>query len=269
MLVDAHYEPARLSGTAAQANPSLTDNLGSRQQASDVAFGPVGRYAFKYCVPDGSDDPYKVLCNSFGKRAPVTSFTDAKTWYPGIEYRPDLDPEAPLFYRDIDASVVVPSLDDTFYSTRIVDKDGKLLYRLYGNDLGGGHVTGSGNPYDGRPANPAIEDFGTYEDLSLGVKIRILKTKDKNRAAWVNIRPGNKDASPAAVAKRAKAAKAEQKALAKKAAAEEGRSLIEPVVGAERLNREPAAHLNRMGRRFRSVPHPGDANGLDGERREN
>ncbi len=34
LLVDAHYNPARLRGAAAAANPSLLDNLGSRQQAA-------------------------------------------------------------------------------------------------------------------------------------------------------------------------------------------------------------------------------------------
>ena len=51
------------------------------------------------------------------------------------------------------------------------------------------------------------------------MKVRILKTTNKNKEVWVNIRPGNKDTSPAAIADRAAEAKAEQKALAKKAAA--------------------------------------------------
>ena len=132
----------------------------------------------------------------------MTSFTDAKTWYPGIEYRPDLDEKEPFFFRDNDASTVVPSLDNEIYSTRVVDKNGKVLYRLFGTGLGDGHVLGTGNPTDGRPAIPD-EDYGTYADLSLGVKVRILKTGNKNKEVWVNIRPGNKDASPAAIADRA------------------------------------------------------------------
>ena len=114
----------------------------------------------------------------------MTVFTDAKGWYPGVEYRPDLDEEEPFFFRDIDASTVVPSLDNTIYSTRVVDKNGKVLYRLFGTGLGGGHVLGSGNPTDGRPAIQDV-DYGTYADLSLGVKVRILKTKKKNTAVWV------------------------------------------------------------------------------------
>ena len=68
LLVDAHYEPARFRGAAAAANPSLLDNLGSRQQANDVAFGKVGRYPFSACVPEDPDgDPYELICNRFGK----------------------------------------------------------------------------------------------------------------------------------------------------------------------------------------------------------
>ena len=66
LLVDSHYEPERFRGAAAAANPSLLDNLGSRQQASDVAFGPVGRYPFRACVPDPEGDAYDVICNFFG-----------------------------------------------------------------------------------------------------------------------------------------------------------------------------------------------------------
>ncbi len=55
-----------------------------------------------------------------------------RRWYPGLEYRPDLDPEAPLFFRDVDASVVVPSRGNEIYSTRIVDGNGRLLRDLFG-----------------------------------------------------------------------------------------------------------------------------------------
>ena len=62
----------------------------------------------------------------------MLAFTDAKTWYPGIEYRPDLDPEDPLFFRDKDASTVVPSRDNEIYSTRVVDTNGRLMRDLFG-----------------------------------------------------------------------------------------------------------------------------------------
>ena len=71
-----------------------------------------------------------------------------------------------MFFRDVDASTVVPSLGNEIYSTKIVDRNGQLLPELYGTDLGSGHVLGTGNPRDGRPA---IEggDPGTTADLSL------------------------------------------------------------------------------------------------------
>ena len=197
LLVDAHYEPARFRGAAAEANPSLLDNLSSRQQASDVAFGKVGRYPFTACVPDPEGDAYAVICNRFGTRNAVKRFTDAKTWYPGLENRPDLDPEEPLFFRDVDASTVVPSKDNEIYSTRIVDRNGRLVPELFGTDIGGGHVLGTGNPADGRPA---IEggDPGTTADLSLGVTVELVRPSRNNTRAEVVVRPGHR-ASPSTV----------------------------------------------------------------------
>ena len=190
LLVDAHYEPERRSGAAAAADPSLLKNLSSRQQAMDAAFGPVGRYSFSSCLPRG-DDPYDLACNTFGPRRPEDAFTDAKTWYPGLEYRPDLDPEAPLFFRDADASVVVPSVGNEIYSTRIVDARGRLIPDLFGEPIGGGHVFGTGNPADGRP--PAVDgsDPGTEADLSLGVRLRVQETRKHNSSAVVRIQPGH------------------------------------------------------------------------------
>ena len=59
LLVDAHYEPARLSGKAAEANPSGLDNLTSRQQANDVAFGKVGRYRVHLLLPRRQQRPLR------------------------------------------------------------------------------------------------------------------------------------------------------------------------------------------------------------------
>ena len=44
----------------------------------------------------------------------MSQFTDAKGWYPGLELRGE-----DLFFRDIDASVVVPSKDNRRYTTRV------------------------------------------------------------------------------------------------------------------------------------------------------
>ncbi len=136
-----------------------------------------------------------MVCNNFGSRNPVTRFTDARTWYPGLEYRPDLDPEAPLFFRDVDASTVVPSRGNEIYSTRIVDQNGRLLPDLFGTDVGGGHVLGTGNPRDGRPA---VEggDPGTTADLSLGVTIEVVRASNNNKQVQISVRPGHRSAPP-------------------------------------------------------------------------
>ena len=44
-------------------------------------------------------------CTDFKAQKPVSTFTDNQGWYPGIEIRNGED----LFYRDRDASTVVPS----------------------------------------------------------------------------------------------------------------------------------------------------------------
>jgi immune inhibitor A len=191
LLVDAHYEPTRLRGEAAAANPSLMDNLNGRQQAMDAAFGPVGRYGFRLCYQPGASAT-DLLCNQFGRRAGVLRFTDARTWYPGIEYRPDLDPEEPLFYRDADASVVVPSKANEIYSTRVVDRNGRLLPQLFGTPFGEGHVLGTGNPADGRPANAETGDPGTAGDLSLGVRVAIRHVRADKTTVRVRVRPGHR-----------------------------------------------------------------------------
>jgi immune inhibitor A len=191
LVVDAHPNPEHYRGAAAAANPSLIDALPARQQAMDAAFGPVGRYPFQACFGTNPDPTkyYEVACNRFGFQRGLRRFTDAIGWYPGFEYRPDLDPDDPLFYRDFDASVVVPSKGNQIYSTRVTDKNGRLLPDRFGVGLGGGHVTGTGNPADGRPAG----DDGTPAtdaDLSLGVRLRVKSARSK--AARVVVRPGHR-----------------------------------------------------------------------------
>jgi immune inhibitor A len=184
LIVDAHPDPEHYQGAAAAANPSLIDALPGRQQANDAAFGSVGRYPFQACFQTSTDPAsyFKPACNRFGRRPPVRRFTDAIGWYPGYEYRPDLNAASPLFFRDVDASVVVPSKDNQLYTTRITDKNGRLLRSQFGRDLGNGHVAGTGNPRDGTPTNPT--------DLSLGVKVRVERASSK--AARVFVRPGHR-----------------------------------------------------------------------------
>lgn len=94
LVVDAHPDPEHYTGAAAQANPNLLDALPAHQQAMDAAFGPLGRYPFQACVGTDPERYYKVACNRFGFEWGRMSFTDAIGWYPGFEYRPDLDHRA-------------------------------------------------------------------------------------------------------------------------------------------------------------------------------
>ena len=162
-----------------------------------MAFGKVGRYPFRACVPEDPDgDPYALICNRFGKRKPVKRFTDAedlvsrdsRTGRISIRRRP-------LFFRDVDASTVVPSQGQRDLLDPDRRSDGVLLPALYGTDIGGGHVLGTGNPADGRPAIDG-GDPGTTADLSLGVKVRVLKVGKGNKRVQITVKPGHK-ASPA------------------------------------------------------------------------
>ncbi|MEV0583201.1 immune inhibitor A domain-containing protein [Nonomuraea sp. NPDC050310] len=109
LLVDSHYEPMR------RANG---ENLPGRVQAANAAFAtkPAGLAA-----------------------TGVPLFTDAKTWYPGFEQR-----DGWFWYRDFDASVVVPARGP--YSTRVVLPDGRPATGAYGTELGNGHKLGTGDP---------------------------------------------------------------------------------------------------------------------------
>ena len=146
------------------------ENFPTRMNASDVAFTTWGTNPANDCFSDES--PADVYCTELGNRGAVSEFTDAKGWYPGLEYRPG---EGGLFFRDIDASVVIPSKDNQAYSTRLVDKFGNPLTNLYGIEVLPGHKTGSGNPGD--------------EGKQLGVMFTILGTSRGNTYATVHVRP--------------------------------------------------------------------------------
>ena len=109
------------------------------------------------------------MCNTFAPQAPVSTFTDAKTWYPGLELR-----ATGLYFRDIDASVVVPSKGNAQYTTRIVDADGNLLTDLFGEDIGIG-ILGTGNPADA--------------GVAYNTKVQVKSVKSGNTAAQIRITP--------------------------------------------------------------------------------
>jgi immune inhibitor A len=163
LLVDSHFDPYRRQGEAADKDPSTLNNIPSRPQSANAAFGTQPTYPFTECFELLPDEPFSEYCTDFGAQAPVKKFTDAKGWYPGFELRGNT-----VFYRDIDASTVIPSDGNQLYSTRLVDADGNPIPELYGIDLGAGNsITGSGNPAD--------------DGVALGVSIEVKNAK-KDRA---------------------------------------------------------------------------------------
>ncbi|MEV0425279.1 immune inhibitor A domain-containing protein [Micromonospora sp. NPDC050495] len=141
LIVDSHNDPLRREGEAAVKDPSLQDNLQSRPQSSNATFSLHQTYPFKECL-EAAGEPYSEYCTDFGAQAPVSAFTDAKGWYPGLEIR-----GSNLYYRDADASVVVPSRQNQPYTTRITNPDGTPATALYGAAVGS-TVLGTGNPGD-------------------------------------------------------------------------------------------------------------------------
>ncbi len=171
LIVDSHFDPYRRAGTAAAKDPSLLDNLPSRAQSSNAAFTFSKTNAFTECF-EAPGEPFSRYCTGFQKQPGVSEFTDAQGWYPGIEFRPDLDEDAPLFFRDADASVVLPSVGDAPYSVAIVDQDGELIPDLFGIDFGGGVLSGTGNPGDA--------------GVNFGVEFSLLSFHAKHQ--WVQVR---------------------------------------------------------------------------------
>ncbi|TKK80889.1 M6 family metalloprotease domain-containing protein [Herbidospora galbida] len=171
LLVDSHFEPLRRSGVAATKDTSALKNIPMRPQAANAAFGFGKTYPFKECLEPAAE-PFVEYCTSFPAQNPVKEFTDAKTWYPGLENRPD-----GLYFRLRDASAVVPSKDNQAYTARIVNPDGSPATDLYGENVNG-FVLGSGNPGD--------------EGKQLGVKLKLVSPLPLNLGVIVQVTPSKK-----------------------------------------------------------------------------
>ena len=177
LLVDSHFDPFRRTGTAADKDPSTLNNIPARPQTSNSAFTLHPTYGFRECY-EAPGELFSEYCTDFGPQPGVSTFSDSLGWYPGFEYR-----SGELWERDFDASVVLPSVNTARYSTRIVFPNGNLIPQLYGIDLGGNIVLGTGNPGDGEfPGDPSV---------AYGVSISILKTSKDNSSATVHVVPAN------------------------------------------------------------------------------
>jgi immune inhibitor A len=173
LLVDSHFDPFRRQGEAAVKDPSTLNNLPSRPQSSNIAFGLHPTYPFRECFELLPSEPFSSYCTNFGSQPAVSKFSDSLGWYPGLELRND----GRLFNRDIDASVVIPSRDNLPYSVRFVDEEGDPLPDFYGLDVGVGSLLGSGNPGD--------------DGVAYGVTLEVLKAAKDNTYATIRVTPAH------------------------------------------------------------------------------
>lgn len=171
LVVDSHYNPLRRTGVAAKKDTSTLKNEPSRVQSSNAAFGH-DTYPFTECLAEvPGEDWGNEYCTKFGYLPAVKKFTDAKGWYPGLEVRTVAGAQR-FFFRDVDASVVVPNRDNAPYSVRITDENGNPRTDLYGTDLGLGVPLGDGNP---------TQPFG--------VQLEVKKSKQRNEIGQIRVTP--------------------------------------------------------------------------------
>jgi immune inhibitor A len=141
----------------------------SRAQSSNAAFGLTPTYPFTECFT-GADVTVE-YCTDIAALPAVSTFTDNQGWVPGFALRQS---DGALFYRDRDASVVVPSVGNSRYTTPLYDLEGNRLPAYDGLDIGLGPF-GSGNPVD--------------SGVGYGTVITVKEALDGNKAAVITVTP--------------------------------------------------------------------------------
>jgi immune inhibitor A len=168
LIVDSHFNPLQRTGAAGDLDTSMLNVMPSRAQSSNAAFGLTETYPFRECITDAALEEY---CTDIAAQAPVSTFTDDQGWVPGFALN---EATGQLYYRDRDASTVVPSLGNAQYTTPLYDLVGNRLPAYDGLNVGLGPF-GSGNPAD--------------SGVGYGTIIKVTKAMDGNRAALIEITP--------------------------------------------------------------------------------
>ena len=168
LIVDSHFNPLQRTGAAAAADPSTLNVMPSRAQSSNAAFGLTSTSPFRECFTNAALTEF---CTDIAALPAVSTFTDDQGWVPGFALR---ESDGALFYRDRDASTVVPSVGNELYSTPLYDLAGNRLPAYDGLDIGLGPF-GSGNPAD--------------SGVGYGTVVKVKKTLDGNSAALIEITP--------------------------------------------------------------------------------
>jgi immune inhibitor A len=155
------------------SDPSTLNNLRSRPQSSNAAFTFGNTYPFTECF-EAPGEPFSEYCTDYGALPGISNFQDSKGWYPGIEVR-GTTTQPRFFYKDIDASVVIPSAGNQPYSVRVTDSNSNLLPEWFGADLGLGQPLGTGNPGD--------------DGVAMGVGFQLVQHSKDNTWAIVTVTP--------------------------------------------------------------------------------
>jgi immune inhibitor A len=175
LIVDSNFEPLRREpGTGGCA----LCNLPGRPQSSNSAFNTWGTYPFQegFEEADGS-----IVITEIDTLPPVHAFTDELGWVPGIEVRLDL---GGFYFRDRDASVVVPSVGGTDYDWRVVWPDGSPATDFWGGGWG------SGDPIDGFTPG-AYDPNDPNEGVEIGTSVEIKDVDDYGRFGVIHVRNDN------------------------------------------------------------------------------
>ena len=89
LLVDSHFDPLRRTGEAADKDPSTLNNLRVASAVEQRGVRSRGAtYPFKECLAEVPGEDWRnEYCTVVRPEPAVSTFTDAKGWYPGIEIR--------------------------------------------------------------------------------------------------------------------------------------------------------------------------------------
>ncbi|MRX43884.1 M6 family metalloprotease domain-containing protein [Agromyces sp. Q22] len=168
LIVDSHFDPLQRTGAAADADPTTLNVMPSRAQSSNAAFGLTETHPFTECFTLA--DPETEYCTEIPALPAVSTFTDDQGWVPGFA----VSPTGSLYYRDRDASVVVPSVGSAPYSVPLYHFDGTPATEYFGLDIGIGPF-GTGNPAD--------------DGVGFGTVITVKKALTGNTAALIEVTP--------------------------------------------------------------------------------
>ena len=171
LLVDSHFDPFRRQGVAADKDPSTLNNLPSRPQSSNAAFGLRNTYPFTECFELLPAEPFSEYCTDFGAQNPKKKFTDKKGWYPGLELRGE--DRVLSRRRRVDGRAVgrQPAVQHAVRASGRYAVDGPLRHRPRAR---------TSSPATGNPADDGV---------AIGVSLEVKKVKKDKTSAQIRVVP--------------------------------------------------------------------------------